>query len=120
MLRPHVTEITHSIKKGGALEIDLILRCGNHVGIAEVKAGKSVTYKEGIDQLNAACAREYFGTYTRKFLIVDREYPHNNKELAKAWNINVIELTKSTNEDRVAEDDQDTLVQSVISVLGAK
>lgn len=120
VLGTHVTEITHSIKKGGSLEIDLILRCGNHVGIAEVKAGKSATYKEGIDQLNAACAREYFGTYTKKFLIVDRRYPHNNKELAKAWNINVIELTTSAEKDRVADADKETLVQSVISVLGAK
>ena len=47
------------------MEIDLIFRCGNSIGIAELKTGKSATEKEGIDQLNAACAREYLGTYTK-------------------------------------------------------
>lgn len=119
-LKPHVTEITHSIRKGGSLEIDLIFRCGNRVGIAELKTGKSATEKEGIDQLNAACAREYLGTYTNKFLIIDRKYPPNNKELARAWNINVIELTESKDKGYVVDADKEKLVQAVTEVLGEK
>lgn len=119
-LKPHVTEITYAIKKGGSLEIDLIFRCGNRVGIAELKTGKSATEKEGIDQLNAACAREYLGTYTKKFLIIDRKYPPNNKELARAWNINVIELMESKDKGYVVDADKEKLVRAVTGVLGGK
>lgn len=119
-LNPHVTEITHSIRRGGSLEIDLIFRCGNSIGIAELKTGKSATEKEGIDQLNAACAREYLGTYTKKFLIIDRKYPPNNKELARAWNINVIELMESKDKGYVVDADKEKLVRAVTGVLGEK
>lgn len=65
-------------------------------------------------------AREYLGTYTNKFLIIDREHPLNNKELARAWNINVIELTKSEDKDDVVEADREKLVQMVTRVIGEK
>jgi len=119
-LKPYVTEITHSIRRGGSLEIDLIFRCGNRVGIAELKTGNSAREKDGIDHLNAACAREYLGTYTNKFLIIDREYGPNNKELAQAWNIDIVELTESIGQDKVVDVDKKKLVQAVTGVLGEK
>ncbi|HHX49847.1 MAG TPA: DUF1887 family protein [Clostridia bacterium] len=117
-LKDHVAEITYSIKKGGSLEIDLIFRYGNRLGVAELKTGKSALKKEGIDQLNAACAREYLGTYTKKFLIIDREYPPNNKELAEARNINVVELTKSMDKEEIVDTDREILIQLVTGAFG--
>lgn len=102
------------------MEIDLIFRCGNQVGIAELKTGKVALSKEGLDQLNAACAREYLGIYTKKFLIIDGEYPANNKELAQAWNINIIELTGSKDKGYVVDADKERLVRAVTGVLGEK
>jgi hypothetical protein len=55
--------------------------------------------------------REYLGTYTNKFLIIDREYPPNNKELARAWNINVIELTESIDKGYVVDADKKSLFE---------
>lgn len=115
-LKPHVSEIKHSVRKGGSLEIDLVIRCGNIVGIAEIKTGKSARHKAGLDQLNAACARELLG-HTKKFLIVDREYPPNNKELAMARNINVVELNESTDKNRVADGDKEKLISAIVDNL---
>ncbi len=116
VLKPHVSEIAHSIRRGGSLEIDLVVRCGNRVGIAEVKTGKSAKSKAGLDQLNAACARELLG-HTNKFLVVDREYPPNNKALAMARNINVVELTESSDKGKVVSADKDKLIAAVVNTL---
>jgi hypothetical protein len=116
-LRNSVDEISHSIKHG-SLDIDLIMRCGNQVGIVEVKTGKSAAKKEGIDQLNTAAEQRYLGTYTRKFLIVNREMGSNNLELAKAHRIRVIELCIGERES-LSENDKEKLVQTVRKDLGA-
>lgn len=51
------------------IEIDLVLRCGNQVGIAETKLGGKDSGKRGLDQLKMAGEPTYLGTYTRQFLI---------------------------------------------------
>ncbi len=112
-----VDEITHSIKHG-SLEIDLVMRYGNQVGIAEIKTGKAAAKKEGIDQLNTAGEQRYLGTYTRKFLIVDREMGSNNLELAKAHRIRVIALCSAEN-GRLSDEDRKKLVQTIRRDLGA-
>lgn len=98
-LQDSIDEIACNILLGPSLEIDLVLRHGNKMGIAEIKTGRTGRSKEGIDQLNTAAGREYLGTYINKFLIIDSEYPENNMLLAQARNIHVIELTKSNKED---------------------
>lgn len=71
-LAPHF-EILSGVKPAGVgdqIEIDLVIRHGNQVAIAEVKLGRgSEGPKKGIDQLSTAGSREYLGTYTRKLLI---------------------------------------------------
>jgi uncharacterized protein YjbI with pentapeptide repeats len=102
-----------------ALELDLVIRSGNQFGIAELKTGGAAIKKESIDQLNAATAREFLGTYTKRFLIIDREFGtnENNAELARAYNINVIALTEPLYVGGLAPSDQKKLVEAVKKAL---
>jgi hypothetical protein len=52
------------------IEIDLVFRIDNQVGIAEVKLGGSESGKRGLDQLKMAGEQIYLGTYTAQFMIV--------------------------------------------------
>ncbi len=113
-----VSETASSINHG-ALEIDLVIRCGNQIGIAEVKTGKKARKKEGIDQLNTAGEQRYLGTYTRKFLIVDREIGSQNRALAEAHRINVIELCSGENGE-LSSEDKEKLVRTIRKDLGAQ
>jgi hypothetical protein len=91
-LRPHVSEIVSGVAVD-TLEIDLVIRCQNQVGVAEVKSGKASQRKSGIDQLSTASQREFLGTYTKRLLIVDRNPGTNNQRLADAHGIRVIRLS---------------------------
>jgi hypothetical protein len=118
VIRPVVDECKTSVQCG-ALEIDLVMRCGNQVGIAEVKSGKSANKKEGIDQLTTAGAQRYLGTYTRRFLIVDRKIRSNNRALAEAHRIHIIEIPGIA-EGKLSETEMATLMQTVLDALGVK
>lgn len=112
-----VSEIANSVTKG-TLEIDLVIRCGNQVGIAEIKSGKKALKKEGIDQLNTAGEQRYLGTYTRKFFIVDRKIGSQNRALAEAHHIRVVELC-SAESGSLSPEDRENLVQIIRTDLGA-
>ncbi|MEM2919112.1 MAG: DUF1887 family CARF protein [Candidatus Altiarchaeota archaeon] len=115
-IKDEVDEIKSSVRHGGSLEIDLIFRIKNQVGIAEVKKGQRAMRREGIDQLNTAAEQRFLGTYTHKFLIIDREIPSNNRELAEAHRIKIIEL-KSFQKGSISEDDKNLLIKTIKSVL---
>ncbi len=120
ILQPELDEIKNSVKpvpQLGGLEIDLVLRCGNRVGIAEVKTGKKARSKEGVEQIIAAAEQRFLGTYTEKFLILDREYEPNNLQLANAHRIRVIELP-SAQSGKLSEEDRRKLVDTVKKALG--
>lgn len=117
-LRRHVSEIISGVSVG-ALEIDLTIRCGNQVGVAEVKSGKAAERKNGIDQLNTASQREFLGIYTKRFLILDRRLGTNNRELAQAHNIIVIELLDDC-PSGLSETNRTYLVKTVTEALGGK
>ena len=78
---------------GDQIEIDLVIRLGNRVGIAEVKMGdkEGKRPKSGIDQLSTAGSREYLGTYTNKFLILANRLPKSLLKLAGEKKVTVIE-----------------------------
>ena len=119
VLQTHVDEVLAGVKKGGALDIDLVIRCGNRVGIAEVKTGEKARKKVGIDQLNTAGGREFLGTYTKKFLIVDMPWDtlSNLRELAQARDITVIEVPSYGMTGAISNTDQRTLARTVQQVL---
>lgn len=119
-LRPHVSEVVTSVRASAlkSLEIDLIVRCGNQFGIAELKTGAEASKKYPIDQLNAATGREFLGTYTRRFLIIDRLLPRENRDLASAYRIEVIELCDRLASGSLSPEDGRRLVEAVTSALG--
>jgi hypothetical protein len=116
---PVLNEVKTCVRHGGALEIDLVMRCGNQVGIAEIKGGRGALGKGGIDQLNTAAEQRYLGTYTRKFLIVDRPIEANNRALAEAHRIAVIELCSACT-GSLSEDDRRSLVDTITKALGGR
>ncbi|MEW6216036.1 MAG: DUF1887 family CARF protein, partial [Nitrospirota bacterium] len=65
-----ISEIKPSVAMGG-LQIDLMIRCKNQIGIAEIKSGHAAQSIIGINQLNTASEQRFLGTYVTKFLILD-------------------------------------------------
>ena len=73
-LESRLDQVLAGVRPSGAagqIEIDLLLRLGNQVGVAEVKlSGNRDLSKRGLDQLKMAAEPAYLGTYTAQFLIV--------------------------------------------------
>jgi len=91
-LKPDVDEVFAGVRPAGVanqIEIDLVVRRKNGVGIIEAKTGVK---KAGIDQLDTAGNPYYMGMYATKFLITGRRLPRAHKTLAAAQQIHVIEL----------------------------
>jgi electron transfer flavoprotein alpha subunit len=68
-------EILSGVRPKGVknqIEIDLVIREKNQVGIAEIKLGGGDSGKRALDQLKMAGGREYLGSYTKQFLIVGK------------------------------------------------
>lgn len=95
-LEKEFDEVMTGIRPEGVaeqVELDIIVRKGNQVGVLEVKTSASHHPKTGIDQLTTAAARKYLGAYTHRFYVVgnlprDRRF----QELARKNNIHVIFL----------------------------
>jgi Holliday junction resolvase-like predicted endonuclease len=90
-----VDELKAGVKPQGfedQVEIDLVVRCGNQVGLIEVKTGGQDSGKHAVDQLTTAAARELSGTYTARFLVTGGEKRSEYKAVAKEVDVEVIEL----------------------------
>jgi hypothetical protein len=116
-LRPNVDEMLCCVRHG-ALEIDLILRCGNQVAVAEVKSGGVARRKGAIDQLSTATSREFLGTYTKRLLIVDQRPYAGNRALAAARDITVVDLLGASRSGLSAAQ-REYLIATVRAALGA-
>jgi hypothetical protein len=118
-LKPAMDEIVAGVSLLGALEIDLVVRCDNQVGIIEAKTGPGV--KKGIDQLNTAGGQRYLGTYTCKILVSDQYWDKSRsdlRQLAEARQIEVIELSSFHTSQRLSPEDVERLQRSVCKQLG--
>jgi hypothetical protein len=90
-------EVVSGVRPKGVedqIEIDLVIRAGNRVGIAEIKIGDKdgKSPKKGLDQLAMAGGREYLGTYTTKFLITGRKPSKQISTLATERGITVVSV----------------------------
>jgi len=116
-LESHVDEIMGGVRPGAVahqIEIDLVIRCGNNVGLVEAKTGVN---KAGIDQLDTAGNPSYLGRYARKFLVTGRYLPRTHKALALAQDIHVVELPGYTVHHGIPDQEQRRLVQTVRMAL---
>lgn len=101
----------------GALEVDFVVRLGNQVGVGEVKTAGS---KSGIDQIKAVAAQRYLGTYVKKFLISGNPMDQNNKDLAQAYGIDVVELASYGRSSELSDPDRRRLKQVILTRLGGQ
>ncbi len=110
-------EILTSVRpeKEGALEVDFVIRLGNQVGVIEAKTKGD---KRGIDQIQAVAEQRYLGTYVAKFLVSGSAMDQNNKDLAEAYNIEVIELTSYSSTNSLSEQDKEELKRRITAKLG--
>lgn len=116
-LREIGLDVKVGVHLAGALEVDLIVRCENQVGVIQAKTGGSARKKTGLDQLNAVCDQRYLGTYTKKILAINVTWDDtlsNLQELANAWKITVIELPSFTENSRSLSEEEKTHLQSMV------
>ncbi|MFN7037044.1 MAG: hypothetical protein ACK4SN_11840 [Bellilinea sp.] len=115
-LKPRVDEILRGIQPQGVkeqIEIDLLIRVGNQVGVIEVKTGGEGSGKHAVDQLTTAAAREYLGTYAVRFLVTQTAKEDRYKSLAQTLRVNVIELRGPIRGGRLNEMDEKTLLDKI-------
>jgi hypothetical protein len=112
-----VDECLAGIRFSPTVEVDFVIRCGNQVGVVEVKTGRPG--KEGIDQLTAVCGREYLGIYTKRLLISARSWENLDelRDLASARGVELIELPSYQENGAISEDDINVLQRGVRSSL---
>lgn len=114
-LLPHVDEVLAGVRPEGVanqIEMDLVIRVGNQVGVAEVKLGGGEERpKQGIDQLSTATSCEYLGIYTARFLITANPLAASILRLAKEKQVNVIALQGYRLDAALTPGDQQRLVQ---------
>jgi hypothetical protein len=116
-LAPHVDEVLAGVRPAGVknqIEIDLVVRKGNRVGIVEAKTGVK---KAGIDQLDTAGNPRYLGEHIIKMLITGSYLPRAHKSLAFAQEIRVIELPSYEDRRGISPKDQQWLVSQVLEGL---
>jgi hypothetical protein len=120
-IKPMVDEIVAGVRSvGGQLDLDLAFRLGNLVGIAELKTGKKGDEKDALEQLKSAASREFLGTFTKPFLIIDHSWgprQYNLRELALAWEITVIELPSYRKDGRISSKDLEKLCSTISKAL---
>lgn len=121
-LKPHFEVLPGVRPKGVAdqIELDLVIRHGNQVGIAEVKLGgsKSEGPKRGLDQLSTATRREYLGAYTTRFLITAGRLGGSIRSLAQNAQVQLIELPAYQDGQPLSPMDANRLVQTIKTRLG--
>lgn len=120
-----VDPIVDEVKVGwkhisGAVDVDFIVRCNNQIGIIEAKSGNRAASTEGIKQLAVAGGQRFFGTYTKRILIVDQDWTNksNNRELAKAVGIVLVELPRFAKLKSLCTEEQQQLSATILGVLG--
>ena len=97
-----------------ALEIDFIVRCRDRFGVGEVKAAAK---KASIDQLQSVAEPRHLGTYIAKFLISGAPLHWNNKQLARAYRIDVIETCFDRETGRLEPDQQEAICGTIVGRL---
>jgi len=120
-IKPCVDEIKSGVERPEhGVQIDIVLRCGNRIGIAELKTGKKAGSMEGIKQLSTFGTVRSIGTYVKKFLIIDRTLQEDDlRALADTLDITLIELADASN-GYLNEEHRVQLIDAVVKTLGCE
>ena len=99
----------------GGVEIDLVIRDGNRIGVMEVKSKGA---KAGIDQVVAVAGQRHIGTYVSRFLVSITELDKNNQKIANAHNVAVILLPGySVKSSALSPEDGERLATAVLQKM---
>ncbi len=116
-LEPHVDEILAGVRLAGLgrqVEIDLMVRVANQVGLIEAKTGVN---KSGLDQLGTAGDPLNMGIYIDKFLVTAGRFPPIYQRLAASARIRVIELPNYRAGRSISTADTERLARAVHAAL---
>jgi|GEM_PF-421211 len=116
-LAEHVDEVLAGVRPkgvGNQIEIDLVARCGNRVGVIEAKTGVK---KQGIDQLDTAGGQHYLGEHVAKILVTGGRLSRAYHALATAQNIRIIELPEYRERYGLSDRDKHHLARTVHETL---
>lgn len=94
----------HPTEVSDILDIDLVVRSGNQVGVIEIKKGPNKG-KHAIDQLTTIARREYLGTYTERFVVLGGSVLPDHKLLFENSKISVAEIENYQDGQPLSPDD---------------
>lgn len=106
-----------SFKTFPHVELDLVFRIGNQIGIGEAKTGIEAGKKSSIDQLNSPTHREFLGIYTKKFLFLQGTVSRDNQKLIDAYRIKALEINKPLTNGKLSLADFELLKEEVTKSL---
>ncbi len=95
------------------IEIDLVIRQKNQVGIAEIKLGGKGSGKRGLDQLKMAGSKDYLGSYTKQFMIVGKRLSQKIEKLARERGVKILYLDSYREGSSIAKQDADKLATTM-------
>lgn len=101
----------------GSIEIDIIVRINNTIGVIQAKTGKKAERIDGIYNLNTVAKSEFLGSRTKRFLITSRPLGTNNKRLAEQQGIKIIELLSYESKGTLSDSDKELLRKEVVGEL---
>lgn len=84
-----VSEMRANMSIEGCIEMDLLIRCRNQVGIIEVKAGRAAHSRRAVDHLNTSGLPEFAGRVHR-FLFTESPLRSDNAQLATGQGIHLL------------------------------
>lgn len=98
-------------------EADFIVRCGQRVGIGEVKANAKMN---GLVHITSFGEQRHLGTYVEKFLVSGNGIAAENRPVCKAYRVTPIELDGCTEHTQTLSDENRlVLLDTLARMLGA-
>jgi Domain of unknown function (DUF1887)/Restriction endonuclease len=102
------------------VDIDVMIRYQNQVGIIEAKTGRNAKNLEGVKQLSTTM--QYLGgTYTKPFLVINDEAYHDQKIVCDWLHIKIISLIHyQKGASALVQEDADTLLSEIDKLMKGK
>ena len=119
-LRDHGYETMCGVKdSNNQVDIDVMIRHQNQIGIIEAKTGSKAKNLDGVKQLSTAM-RYLGGTYTRQFLIINEKPSKDQQIVCELLKINIIPLLHYQQGMSVLpQENVDTLLSAVDKIMKA-
>lgn len=121
-LEGYVDEVVFHVQDapGSAVQIDLVVRCRNQIGLIAVAPDAADQGIDGIRRLNAFGAHEHLGIYVKRLLVLDQESALNAVEQAEIRNITLLVLPSfaASGGITLSEEDKRRLRTQVMQAFG--